>query len=96
VDGPHLPVVTVVSPTYLSCSSSSIPTDDNDGVSNGEKVEVPSLDFQDAIKEDLLRIVKLVLPKNKGRKEVLNLNSSINYSDASVSSRQAKSKAHVL
>jgi hypothetical protein len=96
VDGPHLPVVMVVSPSYLDCSSSGIPADDKDGVSNGEEVEDPLLEFQDAIKEDLLRIVKLVLPKNKGRKEVLNLNSSINYSDASVSSRQAKSKAHVL
>jgi hypothetical protein len=96
IDGPHLPVVTVVSPSYLGCSSSGIPADDKDGVSNGEEVEDPSLEIQDAIEEDLLQIVKLVRPKNKGRREVLNLNSSINYGDASVSSRRGKGKAHVL
>jgi hypothetical protein len=84
VDGPHLPVVTVVSPSYLGCSSSGIPVDDKDRISNGEGVEDPSLEFQDAIEEDLLRIVKLACPKNKGRREVLNLNSSINYGGASV------------
>jgi hypothetical protein len=88
--------VTAVSPSYLGCSSSSFPTDDKDGVSNGEEVKDPSLEFQDAIEEDLLRIVKLAHPKNKGRREVLNLNSSINYGDASVSSRQGKCNAHVL
>jgi hypothetical protein len=77
VDGPHLPVVTVVSPSYLGCSSIGILADDKDGVSNGEEVEDPSLEFQDAIKEDFLRIVKLTRPKNKGRSEVLNLNSFI-------------------
>jgi hypothetical protein len=96
VDGPHLPVVTVISPSYVGCSSSGIPVDDKNGMSNGEEVEDPSLEFQDAIEEDLLRIVKLARPKNKGRREVLNLNSSINYGDASVSSRQGKGKAHVL
>jgi hypothetical protein len=96
VDGPHLLVVTVVSPSYWGCSSSGIPADDKDGVSNGEEVEVPSLEFQDAIEEDLLRIVKLACPKNKDRREVLNLNSSINYDDASVSSELGKNKAHVL
>jgi hypothetical protein len=53
-------------------------------------------DFPDDIEEDLLRIVKLRLLKNKGRMELLNLNSSINYSDASVSSQRRKGKAHVL
>jgi hypothetical protein len=68
-------------------SSSGMPADDKDGASNGEEVEDPSLEFQDAIEEDLLRIVKLARPKNKGRREVLNLNSSINYGDASMSSQ---------
>jgi hypothetical protein len=96
VDGPHLPVVMVVSPSYLDCSSSGIPADDKDGVSNGEEVEDPLLEFQDAIKEDLLRIVKLACPKNKGRRKVLNLNSSINYGNASMSSRRGKGMAHML
>lgn len=65
-------------------------------MSNGEEVEDPSLEFQDAIQEDLLRIVKLVRPKNKGRREVLNLNNSINYGDTSMSFRLGKGKVHVL
>jgi hypothetical protein len=94
-DSPHLPVVTVVSPSYLGCSSSGIPADDKDGVSNGEEVEDPHLEFQDAIEDDLLWIVKLARPNNKGRREMLNRNSSINYSDASVSSRRGIGKAHM-
>jgi hypothetical protein len=89
VDGSHLPVVTVISPSYLGCSSSGIPADDKDGLSNGEEVEIPSLEFH-------LRIVKLARPKNKGRREVLNLNSSIKYGHASVSSWQGKDEAHML
>jgi len=96
VDDPHLLVVTVVSPSYLGCSSPSIPVDNKNGVSNGGEVKDHSLEFLDAIQEDLYRIVKLARPKNKGRREVLNLNSSINYGDASMSSRQVKGKAHVL
>jgi hypothetical protein len=88
--------VTVISPFYLGCSFSGIPIDNKDGVSNGEVVEDPTLEFQDANEDDLLRIVKFVRPNNKGRREVLNLNSSINYGDASVSSRRGKGKAHVL
>jgi hypothetical protein len=96
VDDLHLSVVTVVSHSYLGCSSSDIPANDKDGVSNGEEVEDPSLKFSDAIEEDFLRIVKFACPKNKGRREVLILNSFINYGDASVSSRRGKGKAHVL
>jgi len=96
VDDPHLSVVTIVSPSHLGCSSSEILADDKNGMSNGEEVEDPSLEFPDAIEEDLLRIVKLAHRNNKGRREVLNLNSSINYGDASVSSRQGKGKAHML
>jgi hypothetical protein len=70
VDCPHLPIVTVISSSYLGCSSSRIPDDDKDGVSNGEEVEDPSLEFQYAIEEDLLRIVKLARPKNKDRRLV--------------------------
>jgi hypothetical protein len=66
VDGPHLPVVTVVSPSWLGCSSSCIPADDKNGVSDGEEVEDTPLEFQDAIEEDLLQIVKLARSKNLG------------------------------
>jgi len=63
-------------------------------VSNGEEVEDPSLEFTNAIKEDLLRIAKLGHPKNKAMRELWNLNSSINYGNASASSQQRKVKAH--
>jgi hypothetical protein len=53
-------------------------------------------DFTDVIEEDLLRIVKLGRHKIKGRRELLNLNNSINYGDASLSSRRGKGKAHML
>jgi hypothetical protein len=62
---------------------------------HSEEVEDPSLEFQDAIEEDLLCIVKLARPKNKCRRKVLNLNSSINYGDASMSSPQRKGKARL-
>jgi hypothetical protein len=49
----------------------------------------------EAIEEDFHRGVKAVRPKTKGKREVLNLVSSINYSDASASSRLRKGKAYV-
>jgi hypothetical protein len=68
-----------------------------------------SLAILDAIEEDFHRVVKVARPKTKGRREMLNLVSSINYGDAkkkkkkkkkygdaSASSRQRKGKAHVL
>jgi hypothetical protein len=39
--------------------------------------------------------VKLGHPKNKAMRELWNLNSSINYGNVSVSSRQMKGKAHI-
>lgn len=53
MDGPHLPVVTVVSPSYLGYSSAGIPSDNKDGVSNGEEVEDPSLEFRIPLKRTL-------------------------------------------
>jgi hypothetical protein len=93
VDNLHLFAVKVASPSFLGCSSSDIPADDNGGVSHGE--EDPSLEFLNAIEEDLLWIVKLRRPKNKAMRELWNLNSSINNGNVSVSSRRRKGKAHV-
>jgi hypothetical protein len=58
--------------------------------------EDPSLVIMDAFEEDFLREVKVAQPKTKGRREILNLVSSINYGDASTSSWYKKDKAHVL
>jgi hypothetical protein len=55
-----------------------------------------SLAIMDAFEEDFLREVKVARPKTKGMGDILNLVSSINYGDASASSRHRKGKAHVL
>jgi hypothetical protein len=56
----------------------------------------PSLAISEAIEEDFQRRVKAKRPKTKGKREVLNLVSSINYSDSSTSSRRRKGKAHLV
>jgi U3 small nucleolar ribonucleoprotein component len=58
--------------------------------------EDSSLAIMDAFEDDFLRKVKVARPKTKGRREILNLVSTINYGDASASSRHRKGKAHVL
>jgi hypothetical protein len=58
--------------------------------------EYASGDFSDAIEKGLLQIIMLGRPKIKGRRELLNLNSSINYGDTSLSSQRVKGKAHML
>jgi hypothetical protein len=57
--------------------------------------EDPSLAILYAFEKDFLWEVKVVRPKSKGRREILNLVSSINYGDTSASTRHRKSKAHV-
>jgi hypothetical protein len=56
VDGPYLPIVTAVSPSYLGCSSSGIPADDKDEVSNGEKVEDPPWSFRMPLKRTFFEL----------------------------------------
>jgi hypothetical protein len=46
----------------------------------------PSLAILEAIEEDYHREVKAARPNTKGRREVLNLVSSMNYGDSSASS----------
>jgi len=55
-----------------------------------------SLAILEAIEEDFHRGVKATRPKTKGRREVLNLVSSINYGDFSTSSHRRKGKAHIV
>jgi hypothetical protein len=57
--------------------------------------EDPSLAILDAFEEDFLREVKVARSKSRGRREILNLVSSISYGDASASTRHRKGKAHV-
>jgi hypothetical protein len=96
IEDPLVSAVKIVSPSYLGCNSSDIPANDKDGVSNGEEVADPCLEFTDAIEEDLLRIVKFGRCKNKAMRELRNLNSSINYGKSNVSSRQGKGNGHVM
>jgi hypothetical protein len=59
------------------------------------KGEDPSLATLDALEEEFLREIKVARLKSKGGREILNLVSSINYGDASASSRRRKGKAHM-
>jgi hypothetical protein len=63
-----------------------------DWMSDGAEDEDPSFAILDAIEEDFHRIKKVARIKIKGRREMFNLKSSINYGDASVPSRQRKRK----
>jgi hypothetical protein len=56
----------------------------------------PSLAILEAIEEDNHRGVKAARPKTKGRREVMNFVSSINYGDSSASSRLKKGNAHMV
>jgi len=56
----------------------------------------PSLAIWKAIEEEFHQGVTAARPKTKGRREVLNLVSSINYSDSSESSWHRKGKVHVV
>lgn len=67
-----------------------------DWVLDGDEDEDQSLAILDAIEEDFNQEVKAVRPKTNGRRELLNLESSINYGDTSAFSRRGKCKAHVL
>lgn len=65
---------------------------DSDGV---EDVDA-SFALLDAIEEDFFRGNKGKRLKTKGRRELQNLKSSINYGDASVPSRSTRGKAQAL
>jgi hypothetical protein len=52
-----------------------------DWVLDGDEDEDQSLAILDAIEEDFNWEVKAVRPKTNGRRELLNLESSINYGD---------------
>jgi hypothetical protein len=58
-----------------------------DWMSDGVEDENLSVAILDAIEEDFHQVKKGVRLKIKGRREVLNLKSSINYGGASVPSR---------
>jgi len=49
--------------------------------------------IQDTMEEEFQLIAR---QKSKGRKELMNLHSSINYGNAKVPSRRRKGKAHML
>jgi hypothetical protein len=55
-----------------------------------------ALAIQDAMEEDFLREKMIANQKSKGMRELLNLQSSINYGYASISSRRSKGKARML
>jgi hypothetical protein len=72
------------------------PTCPLDWAWDGEEDEDLSLAILDAMEEDFHRETKVVRPKSKGRRELLNLKSSINYGNANESSRRWKGKTHLM
>jgi hypothetical protein len=58
--------------------------------------EDEALAIRDAMEEDFLREKMKARQKSKGKRELLNLQSSINYGGTLVSSRRSKGKAHML
>jgi hypothetical protein len=77
----------------LKCCSLSAPDMPLDWASDGVEDEDPSFAILDAIKEDFHQVKKGTRRKTKGRRELLNLESSINYGDARALSRRRKGKA---
>jgi len=55
-------------------------------------LEVESLAILDAITEDFYRDQLVACKKTKGKRELLNLKSSVNYGDVSAPSRRRKGK----
>ena len=55
-----------------------------------------ALAIRDAMEEDFQREKMIARQKSKGKRELLNLHSSINYGDAKVPSRSRKGKAHMM
>jgi hypothetical protein len=64
-------------------------------LSDSEEDEDTSLVLVDAF-EDYHPVGKVARHKSKGKRELLNLKSSINYGDAISSSRSGKGKAHIM
>jgi hypothetical protein len=63
-----------------------------DWVFDCDKEEDPYLVMLDDFKEDFLWIMDVARPRAKGKRELLNLESSVNYGIASTSSRRRKAK----
>jgi hypothetical protein len=55
-----------------------------------------ALAIRDAMEEDFQREKMIARQKSKGKMELLNLHSSINYGDSKVPSRSRKGKAHMM
>ena len=67
-----------------------------DWMLHGDKEEDRKLALLNEVKKNFLRDTKDVQPRTKGKRELLNLESSINYSIASRPTRRRKGKTIVL
>lgn len=69
-----------------------------DWAGDGEEDEVPLLAILDTSvsEEEFHRESIVARQKTKGRRDVLNLKSSINYGDDYATSQHQKSKAHMM
>ena len=68
----------------------------SDRVWDGDEEEDWKLALLNEVKENFLREMKVMQPRSKGKRELLNLESSINYGIASRPSRRRKGKTIVL
>ena len=59
------------------------------------KEEDPYSAMLDDVKEDFLRVMEGTQPRTKGKRELLNLESFVNYGIANASSRRRKGKTTV-
>jgi hypothetical protein len=67
-----------------------------DWAMDGVHGEDPSSAILDAIEDEFYREKMIARQRIKGRRELLNLKSSINYGDASTPSRHWKCKVHMM
>jgi hypothetical protein len=63
---------------------------------DGVHGEDPFSAILDAIEDEFYREKMIARQRTKGRRELLNLKSSINYGDASTPSRHWKCKVHMM
>jgi hypothetical protein len=63
---------------------------------DGAFLGVEALAIGDAMEEEFQREKMIARQKSKGKTELLNLQSSINYGDVKASSRRRKGKAHMM
>jgi hypothetical protein len=102
VDGDSPKPLNVNPPTGFSLSEVIVEWDDGsddffldplDWIYSDEDEDL-TLVLSNAVEEDLHREVEVARPKSKGKRELFNLKSSVNYGDTYTSNQRRRGKAH--